>query len=272
MIVDCDVYVVGRGFIHVSDVSPGDRVYTLNGLVPEISRVQEVQSEFIRQSIHRISTGMQRIEATKDTLYLYVSEINGLKYIKFAQIDKLTPNKEYRDNKYLPVLGGFMGGDRNFSDQQLEEITRLLLLRAPSCADKIPVLASQATGTDAFVFMDLVEHWLSDNPGIGRFGKLNRKSRAFFFNYDSYVDDFCLLAMKAGWLTQIDKLPGDGAAVNVFYDSSPVPGDVPKNEKYVNKYYVGNVYGINSHNRPIWGRFERRAYFLPFTSDLYNKV
>ena len=267
MITQCDVYVIGQGFIPVQDVSPGDKVYTLKGMTPEIARVESVGSEFISKTIHRIHTGIQQVEATEDTRYLYVSEAYGPKYISFRQIDQMTPNKEAIPTKYLPVLGApFFQGNRSFSDQYLEQLARMMTLRKDATG-MLREVADGATGEDAFVFIDLIEHWASDHPGLGRFGKLNRKSRAFYFYDNDWVDEFRRLAMLAGWCTLAESFD-HGTAVQVAYDGVFVPGDVPKTQKYGKKLYRGNVFRIDAKNRPIYGRFGSRAYYLPFTSSL----
>lgn len=268
MIVDCDVYVVNQGFIPVADVCPGDKVFSLNAGKPEIIPVDRVYSEFINKPIDRIRTGIQQSDATEDTRYLYWSEDNGYRYIAFNKIEEMTPNKEYQPNKYLPVLGGpLFTGQRNFTDSEIESVVRKMAMSHPQSGRELSTLAELASGEDAFIFIDLIEHWMSHHPGLGKFGKLNRKARVFYLYDGSLVDNFRKLAMMAGWCTLAEPL-NRGAAVQVVFDSVMIPGDVPKNQKYVRVHYRGNVYGINAKNRPIYGRFGSRAYYLPFASVL----
>lgn len=272
MIAQAQIYVVGRGFIPIEFVSPGDRVYRLNGLQPEIGRVESISSEFINDKINSVNTGLQSIEATYDTRYLYLSDDLGVKYLAFEQIDSYTPNKEYISNKYLPVLSmPFFVGSRNKTDQTLEFLARMFALSRYVDKDLFLQECKDFTGEDAFVFIDLLEHWASDHPGLGAFGKLNRKSRAFFIKSRIVGDEISRLACLAGMSTMVNDSPA-GVVVQIFFDGRPVPGDVPKTQKYTKKHYCGNVYNLNSANMPVFGRFGTRAYYLPCTSVLNGGV
>lgn len=268
MIAHCQIYVMGRGFIPIGEVSPGDRVYRLNGLTPEIGKVDSIGSEFINDRIYMVKTGLQQIVATEDTRYLYNSEINGHKYIAFNQIDKLTPNKEYQANKFLPVLSTPMFRDvRQCSNRELEYLARCLALQWPLNEDEFFSISERMTGDDAFVFIDLLEHWCSETPGLGFFGKLNRKSRAFFFGNKQVCNEICRLACLTGYCTMMYESE-NGHVIQIFFEGSPIPGNAPKNEKYFRVQHYGNVYNLNSSNLPVFGRFGTRAYYLPCTSTL----
>lgn len=269
MIVPCDIYVVGRSFIPIECVSPGDRVYRLGAKGPEIGRVNSISSHMINARIDVVRTGMQQIDATNDTRYLYTSETHGQKLIAFNQIDRLTPNKEYIPGKYLPVLSmPFFTSTRECSDQEIEFLARMLAVeRIAYNQEKFLSISQRMTGDDAFVFVDLLEHWTSEHPGVGMFGKLNRKSRAFFFKSKTLCDEISRLACLAGYCTMLTGYEG-GYVQQIFFDGVAIPGNTPKNEKYMRKQYFGNVYNLNSDNRPVFGRFGARAYYLPCTSTM----
>lgn len=273
MITSCDIYIVGRGFIPIDTVSPGDRVYRLNGLKPEIGRVGSVGSEHINKTINVVRTGLQQVEATEDTRFFYNSDVHGAKYIAFNQIERLTPNKEYIANKYLPVLSMPQFSEtRNCTDQELEYLTRMLAVEYLAYdEDKFFEISSRMTGDDAFVFIYLLEHWVSEHPGMGMFGKLNRKSRAFFFHSGKLCDEICRLACLTGYCSMVNEFEG-GFVLQIFFDGMPIPGNMPKNEKYFKKHHYGLVYNINSGNMPVFGRWGSRAYYLPFTSTLNEGV
>lgn len=264
MIVDCQIYIIGKGFVNVAEVTPGDSVYTLNELRPEIAPVESVSSEFINQQIDVIQTGLQYVEATPDTRYLYVSEVHGCEYIRFQDIESYTPNKEYVSYKHLPVLSApYYTGVRGCTDQELEFLARSLAVGYDP--GSFYDISRRMSGDDAFVFVDLFEHWVSDHPGLGKFGKLNRKSRAFFLPDNTIADEISRLACLAGLCTMVSQ-HDRGTVIQIFMDGIPVPGDVPKTMKYRKKQYRGNVYNVNCKNRPIFGRIERRSFYLPFTS------
>lgn len=269
MIVDCHIYIIGKGFVKASEVSPGDRVYTLKGLQPEIDTVESVTSEYIYKNVNVIQTGIQYSEATDDARYLYLSETHGYEYLPFNKIESYTPNKEYIADKYLPVLSTpFYQGYRSCSNSELEYLARSLSLGWIGCdRNEFIEISHRMTGEDAFVFVDLFEHWASDHPGLGKFGKLNRKSRAFFLSDKLLADEISRVAMLAGLCTMVSE-HDRGAVLQIFLDGIPVPGDVPKTMKYRKKEYRGNVFNINCKNRPIFGRIERRAYYLPCTSTI----
>lgn len=273
MIVPCDIYVVGRSFIPIECVSPGDRVYSLNNGKPEITRVDSITSVVINGRINSVKTGLQQIEASDDTRYLYKSDINGLRYIAFNQIERLTPNKEYIPNKFLPVLSmPDFKGIRGCSDQEIEYLARMLVRERTSYDRAIFFeISSRMTGDDAFIFIDVLEHWCSETPGVGIFGKLNRKSRAFFFHHKEVCDEISRLACLTGYCTMFNEYEG-GYVLQVFFEGIPIPGRVPKTEKYTKKQYYGNLFNLNAKNRPIFGRFGSRSYYLPCTSVLNEGV
>lgn len=265
MIIPCEIFIVDRGFVPVDQVSPGDLVYTLDGMTPVISPVESLRSEYIRQTIHKISSGMNQIEATPNTRYPYYSEDFGYKLLSFQDIQHLTPNKEYATNKYLPVLTTpFWSGSRKLSDQEVESLARQIVVE--SIGDDFYVKTSAMTGEDAFVFWDVLEHWYSVTSGTGRFGKLNRKTRAFKMHGLRMVDELSRIAMLAGYPTMFTYDERVRYLV-VQFDGRPVPGDVPKTQKYTHTFYVGNVYHVNADNRPIFGRVMDRTYFLPMTQS-----
>ena len=273
MIVQCQIYVLGKGFIPVDEVSPGDQVYRLNGMKPEVGQVDSVSSEIVNDRLYHIQTGLQQVIATEDTRYPYYSEENGLRYIAFNQIERLTPNKEYSSTKFLPVLSMPMfEGTRTCSDQELEYLVRMMVLEKISLNLKeFFSISTRMNGDDAFVFIDILEHWASVTPGAGFFGRNNRKSRAFFFLNKEVSEEICRLACLVGCCTMMYESES-GYALQIFFEGMPIPGNVPKNEKYKRAHYYGPVYNLNSNNLPVFGRYGTRAYYLPFTSTLNAEV
>lgn len=266
MIIPCEIFIVDRGFVPVDQVSPGDLVYTLDGMTPVISPVESLRSEYIRQTIHKISSGMNQIEATPKTRYPYHSEDFGYKLLSFVEIQELTPNKTYATNKFLPALGvPFWADRRNLSDQEIESLARSLTVN--SVPDDFFLRASNMTGEDAFVFWDLLEHWYSVTSGTGRFGKLNRKTRAFKVYDQRMTDELSRIAMLAGYPTMYTYDEHVRYLV-VQFDGRPVPGDVPKTQKYTHTFYVGNVYCVNAGNKPVFGRCMDRAVYLPMSEQV----
>lgn len=269
MIARSLIYIVGRGFVPIDEVSPGDKVYRLNGLKPEVGTVDSITSEFVNDRIYSIRSGLHHIDATADTRYLYNSEAHGYKYIPFGEISNLTPNKEYLDTKYLPVLARPSFSDvRGCTNQELEYLARLMIFENRVFDRELFLsFTERMTGDDAFIFIDLLEHWISVTPGQGMFGKLNRKSRAFFFENGLVCDEICRLACMTGYCTLLTE-HDTGFVLQIFFEGSPIPGSTPKNEKYLRRHYYGNVYNLNSGNMPVFGRFGARAFYLPCTSSL----
>lgn len=261
MIIGSELYVIGRGFIPVLDVSPGDRVYTLNGRKVEIEKVESTSCYFISKQIDRIDAGMQNVSVTDDARFLYYSEVHGEKYISFKEIHSHTPNKEYVPDKYLPVLSWTAhAGCRNVDDATIEYLVRCITLDVSIDM----TIFDSFTGEDSLVFIHLLEHWLSIAPGTGYFGRVNVKARAHLIKDKNLRDEVCRIAALAGFTSFCN----DAFAV-INYESMPVPGSRPKSQKYVRTYYRGNAVNIQAKNRPILGRSDRgKIFYLPCTTAM----
>ncbi len=266
MIVEsCSIYVIGKGFVDISMVGPGDIVYTISSdLKVEETVVSSSSSEFVTQSLNFVDSGQHKIEATNETMYFYTSERHGTGYFSFDMIPKITPDKDYIATKYLPVLSWpNLAGYRNNSDLELEYCARMLAAgREAFDLNSFLSISRKCTGEDAFIFVDMIEFWHSRHPGLGWFDKVQVKSRAHVVYDDLTMYEVMRLACMAGYTSSFQKYEHD-RVVNISYESTPIPGSRPKSEKYKKSYYIGNVYSINAKNRPILGTYKNKCYYLP---------
>lgn len=262
----CFIYVLNKGFTHVQNVSPGDNVYTL-GLDAKVSieEVHSVISEFFYGKLNVIDSGQHNVNSTESTLHLYISETYGTKLLKFSEIASHTPNKDYVSNKYLPFLSTpFCAGRRNNSDQELEYIARMLASEQYDLSS-FNSIVSKCTGEDALVLVDLLEFWLSEDPGKGWLGRAQVKARAHFIKNEHIADEILKVACLAGYTSKKTTI-SQGWLIFINYESTPVPGSRPKNEKYYKQNYYGNIYSINAKNRSILGMSKERCFYLPCSS------
>lgn len=263
----CSIYVINRGFVSAQEVSPGDLVYTLDGLKVEISCVDSVRSEFVYKKLNVVDSGQHNINATEDTLYLYHSDELGSKLISWNMIPKLTPDKAYFPKKYLPVLSHpFWAGKRNTSDVDLEYLARSIAVE--KCDEKsFREIVSICTGEDAIALIDMLEFWVSTEPGIGWFGRAQVKARSHFVQSEYIADELCRIAVLAGYTALKTQAPNSWV-VNVSFESRPIPGSRAKIEKYYKTNYAGYVYLINAKNRPILGMSKKRCFYLNTSSTI----
>ena len=266
----CLIYVLNKGFIKTEFVAPGDRVYTL-GLDAKVSieEVESIQSDFFYGKINVIDSGQHNVNSTDSSLHLYTSEQYGVKYLKFLEIPAKTPDKEYRSSKYLPLLSTpFFAGKRSNSDQELEYIARMLVSEQYDISS-FNSIVSRCTGEDALVLVDLLEFWLSDDPGKGWLGRAQVKARAHEIKNEYIADEILKIACLAGYTSKKTCIR-DGKSWLVFinYESTPVPGSRPKNEKYYKQSYFGSVYQINANSKSILGISKGRCFYLPCASVL----
>ena len=267
---ECFIYVIGRGFISPSELAPQDRVYTLDGLRVVEDEISSVTSEYVYEKICVVDAGQQNVSVTSDTRFLYHSDRHGSRLISFNDIPKLTPNKDYNERYYLPVLSNpYLAGSRNTSDVDVEYIARMI---ATEDVDEksFKEIVSRCTGEDALALIDMLEFWASDDPGIGWFGRAQVKARLHYITSEYVMNELARIAVLAGY-TATTKIVESGFWLFVSYESRPIPGSRPKNEKYYVQNYMGNVYLINAGNKPVLGKSRDRVFYLP-TSSTINDV
>ena len=265
------VYVFGKGFTELQTISPGDMVYSLAGQRVEVAPIEKVECHFISANINSVVAGQQNVDATDDARFLYHSDKHGVKYASFREIPNITPNKEMSETKYLPVLTHpYFQGERRATDSELEYLARMLAAGGSSYnLGEFIEISQKCTGEDALVFTHLVETWLSISPGQGNFGRVHVKSRMHIV-YDRFIaDEVIRLALLAGYTCTEIIFPRHAIALKISYESMPVPGSIPKNQKYKKAFYRGLVYNIMCEgNRPIMGKSRGRYFYLPTTSTL----
>lgn len=257
---------MNRGFTALADLSPGDKVYTLDGFRVEIIPIDTVRSEFISDRINRIDSGTHNVLITNDALSLYYSEVNGFKFLQFEQIPGHTRDKTYEAKKYLPVLSWTAPGARQCSDTDLEYVARMMLTKEYDLSSFNSII-KRCTGLDSLVLVDLLEFWCSASPGKGWLDKARVKSRVHEIGNEYIADELCKIACLAGYTASIAKFSEKTWALKVNYEPMPIPGSRPKNEKYYYSFYTGHAYCINAQNRPILGRSRGRIFYLPTRSD-----
>lgn len=271
MIAGSEIYVIGRGFVDPSELSPGDQVYTLDNGESRIDTLQEVRSDFVSARLLRIDSGAHNALITPDALSLYWSEAYGYKYLKFDQIPAFAANKEYRSVRYFPVLSWMQTEERQASDSELEWIARSLALRLYD-RERFDDIIYRCSSSDCLVLMDLLEHWCSINPGTGQFDRVQVKARSHVINDLHFVDELCRAAVLAGYTASKGVFKPYEYALRVNYESMPIPGSRPQNEKYYKQQFTGMVYNVNAGNKPILGRsLGGRTFYLPTRSTLQER-
>lgn len=266
----CDIYVVGQGFRKAESLTPGNQVYTLDGSgKPEIVPVDSISTDFVSGKINSIDSGAHNVDLTDDARLLYFSEQYGHKYISFNQIPSMTPNKEYIAGKYLPVLSSIETSEARCSLTELEYVARMLAVDEVDYAS-FKVIVDRCSGSDALVLIDMLEFWCSFAPGQGWFERAQVKSRSHAVTSTLVLDELCRMAALAGFTAAETTMGPALYGFKVSYESMPIPGSRPKNEKYFKKYHSGLMVNINARNRPILGRSKNRVFYLPTTSVLNN--
>lgn len=264
---ECDIWVINKGWTSPSDLTLGDSVYTLDGLSVVKERVTALSSDFVNGRINRIDSGPHNVDVTEDTLMLYYSTLLGLKYIKWNQIPLVTANKEYKDNKYQPVLSYPNFDERVVDDIELESIARRVAIHEYD-RNALESVMDRLSCSDAQVLIDMLEFWCSESPGKGWFDRVSVKSRTHRVFDKYYLDQLSLAAVLAGYTCMTTVYEPYRYALKVNYSSMPIPGSRPKNEKYYKTFYAGLMYNIDAGNKPILGKSRDRCFYLPTTSTL----
>lgn len=265
----CQIYVLGRGFIPALDVTPGDVVVSLAGKRTENVEVTSVESRFVNTRANYVDSGQHNVSTTDDALFLYHSETKGTRYVRFPEISKITPNKEAKETDFLPILSYLHSdGGRNLTDDEAEYLARVVATERWSYdRQEFFSLSSLCTGEDALAFNHFLEHWASQSPGSGWFGRANVKARMVKIADKELIREVARLAVYAGYTCTFIDI--GTTAININYASMPAPGSRPKNEKYKRRHYRGNVVNINAQNRPLLGISDtNRCFYLPCSSTL----
>lgn len=265
----CNIYVIDRGFVSPDEVSPGDKVYVLDGFDVKVKSVEAVHSDFISDRIYRIDSGQHNVVITSDALSLYYSEVHGFKYLRFEDIPSHTRDKTYQANKYLPVLSWPAPGKRKCSNVELETLARMILVHRYE-RDLLDDIMSRCTGSDCLALVDLLEFWCSESPGEGWFDRAQVKARTHRINDPHFRDELAKAAVLAGYTAAFSEFSPRKYGLRINYESMPIPGSRPKTEKYYYTYYTGMVYSINAGNLPILGSSLGRVFYLPTRSDIIN--
>lgn len=269
-----EIYVIGIGFINPADVSVGDKVYTLNNMQVEIDTVKSNTSEFVFGKINKINSGTHNIETSNDTLHLYYSDVHGPKYLRFKDIPANTRDKRYSSKKFLPVLSvPHSRGCRQRTDVELEYVARMLAVGVRAYEyDSFKSIVRGCTGEDALVLIHLMEEWLSESPGAGYFDRASVKSRTHILYDLRVLDDLTLIAARAGYTSTKTIYRTGIYGLKVNYVSMPIPGSIPKAQKYLQTNFLGLMYNVDAGNKSILGRSLNRCFYLPCKSILNKEI
>lgn len=271
MISQSEIYVIGKGFVKPEDLTIGNQVYTLDNDKVVIEPITAVRSEFVSARLNRIDSGAHNVLITPDALSLYQSEVYGYKYLTFDQIPAFTADKEYRATKYVPVLSIPESSPRQISDGELEWIARSLLVHDYE-TKRFDDIMARVSGLDCLVLIDMLEFWCSITPGQGWFDRAQVKARSHKVNDKHWLDELCRAAALAGYTASTSEFRPYEYGLRVNYESKPIPGSRPKNEKYYKQHYTGMVYNCNASNKPILGRsLGGRTFYLPTRSTLQER-
>lgn len=269
---DIEIYAIGKGFVKPEDLTIGDQVYTLDHWDVKVAPVESMSSEFISQKINVINSGQNNVEATDDARYLYGNGFGKSKLVSWSEIPVITPNKISDPRKFVPILSWPAPGARVCSDAELEEFARRLAYGKDAYNYSFFYnIIDRLTGQDAQVLVDMLEFWVSESPGGGRFDRVSVKARTHRVYDKTLLDELCRAVLLSGFTAAVTQISQYAYALKVNYESTPIPGSVPKNEKYFKRYYIGLMYNINVGNRPIMGRSNSRVFYLPTASILQKE-
>lgn len=263
MLAKCRPYIIGKGLQDPFDLSPGDRVYTLNhDLKIEETPIDSITTDFYQGKINVVKSGQNQSLSTPSTRFMYVT--GDLEYkvkmAKWSEIDSITPNKEAVPSKYLPVLSFLDDSERQFSDIELDGMARRIFLGGLTYENDRARLLNMR-GQDGIVLITLMEEYFSDSPGKGRFGRASVKDRLFFIPQKWVVDELAKIAVLSGYTAQTFYTP-QSWGLQVNFESTPVPGSIPKNQKYYKEPFADFVFGINANNLPILGLSVNKWCFM----------
>lgn len=258
MIANIEIYVIGKGYTHPDNLNIGDEVYVLDDGVIKITKISNVESEQFSGNINVIKSGQHQAKVTDETKHLYKSEFD-YKYTTWEQIPKITRDKYYFDKAYCPVLSGIDERQRSYTDLELDGLARQFRLELYKEQEMVETLRS-LTGYDNYIFIDFLENWLSDHPGKGTgFDAKNVKTRMFYIGNDLIEKEIVRISCLSGFTAEIN---GSGY-LRINFESTPIPGSVPKPQKYFKELFSGAVYRVNADNLPILGKSQNKYFFIP---------
>ena len=271
---DSEIYAIGKGFVTPDNLTPGDRCYTLDSWRVEVGEVSSISSDFISQKINVINSGQNNVDATPDARYLYGNGRGDSRLVPWEDIPKITPDKSASETKYCPILSWPAPGDRLLSDRDLEYVARMVAYgrEAYDLSQFYSVVNRVETGQDAQVLIDMLEFWASESPGTGRFDRVSVKARTHKIHDKRMLDELCRVAVLAGFTASVSSYNSLTYALKVYYESMPVPGSIPRNQKYSQRHYTGLVYNIDVGNKPVMGRTKNRVFYIPCSSILNNNL
>lgn len=208
-----------------------------------------------------VKSGQNQSLSTDSTRFMYVK--GDLKYqttfAKWSEIDSITPNKESLPSKYLPVLAFLDDNPRQHDDLFLDGLARRIYL-GELTPEMYRDIIRPMRGQDGIVLITLMEEYFSTAPGKGRFGRASVKDRLFYIPQKWLTQEIARLAVLSGYTAQIVD-PSIGA-IQINFESTPVPGSIPKNEKYFKEPFADYVYAINAGNLPILGLSRNKWCFM----------
>jgi hypothetical protein len=261
------VFVPGKGFLSPMELSLGDPVITLNQFSIAPATISSISTDHLLGKVCKVDSGAHSVLVTDDARFAYYSESFGHRSIAFNEIAKLTRDKTYSKNHYLPVLSWPEQSARRQSNSNLEYIARCLAYDRHDYSQEMLDIINNCSGADAIILVDMLEFWCSDDPGKGWFGRVQVKSRVHFIRDRVMREALAVVAVLAGYTCRVDD-----QALLISYESMPIPGSRPKNQKYYYSFEDTMVYNINASNLPILGMSNRRCFYLPCTSVLQNKL
>lgn len=268
---DCLIYQVDRGFVNPGDLTLGSQVYTLDhDRSPGCTEIVSLTSDYVSGKINSIDSGAHNVDVTDDARLLYYSENHGSVLLSWNQIPAMTPDKRFSANKYLPVLSWPEGKTQNCTVQELEYIARMVAVHAYD-RDKFKAIIDRCGSLDAMILVDMLEFWCSRSPGDGWFARVSVKSRSHVIKDKYILHELAKIAVLAGYTAFIGNYEPYVYALKISYESMPIPGSRPKNEKYFKKYFSGICYNIDAGNKPILGISKNRVFYLPTSSVLNGK-
>lgn len=262
MLAQIKPYVIGKGLTDPFDLNIGDEVYTIDkNLNIDIKPISSISIDFHVGRINVVKSGQNQSLSTDSNRFLYVK--GDLKYetkfASWAEIPEITPNKDIQPTKYLPVLSFLDNHERQCSDVFLDGLARKVFL-GELTIDSDCASIKKMRGRDGIVLITLMEEYFSDAPGKGKYGRASVKDRLFYIPQKWMVEEIARLAVLSGYTAQIvDKSIG---AIQINFESTPIPGSVPKNEKYYKEPFADHVYAINAGNLPILGRSLTKWCFM----------
>jgi len=263
MLAQHEIYVLNRGFVNAEDLFVGDQVYTLDGWETKLSRIDYIQSDFFFGKMNRIDCGNHNLLSTDETKHRYYSPNHGFAELSFNEVEQKAMYKKYDPRFYMPVLTWAENPEeRKVDNRDLEYVARAIAFGGGTDPRLVEIIRSTAGG-DCIVLIDLLEHWCSQSPGEGWFGRAQVKTRSHRVPDMTIADELSVVAARAGFTSAIGT-SDQSIYLRINYESMPIPGSRPRNEKYYKQYYTGMVYTVGAGNMPILGRSNfGRVFYLP---------